>query len=102
MSKNVGRIKQIIGPVVDVEFENQLPPILNALHVKVDGNRVVLEVAQHLGENTLRSIAMSATEGLKRGEEVTDEVIDGKQSVVWRQALNRVHIQKSIINWCLN
>jgi F-type H+-transporting ATPase subunit beta len=72
MSKNVGKIKQIIGPVVDVEFENELPPILNALHVKVDGNRVVLEVAQHLGENTLRSIAMSATEGLKRGEEVTD------------------------------
>ena len=72
MSKNVGKIKQIIGPVVDVEFEKELPPILNALHVKVDGNRVVLEVAQHLGENTLRSIAMSATEGLKRGEEVTD------------------------------
>ena len=72
MSKNVGKIKQIIGPVVDVEFENELPPILNALHVKVDGNRVVLEVAQHLGENTLRSIAMSATEGLKRGEEVSD------------------------------
>ncbi len=72
MSKNVGKIKQIIGPVVDVEFENELPPILNALHVKVDGKRVVLEVAQHLGENTLRSIAMSATEGLKRGEEVTD------------------------------
>ena len=72
MSKNVGKIKQIIGPVVDVEFENELPPILNALHVKVDGNRVVLEVAQHLGENTLRSIAMSATEGLKRGEKVTD------------------------------
>ena len=72
MSKNVGKIKQIIGPVVDVEFENELPPILNALHVNVDGNRVVLEVAQHLGENTLRSIAMSATEGLKRGEEVTD------------------------------
>ena len=72
MSKNVGRIKQIIGPVVDVEFENDLPSILNALHVKVDGNRVVLEVAQHLGENTLRSIAMSATEGLKRGEKVTD------------------------------
>ena len=72
MSKNVGKIKQIIGPVVDVEFEKDLPPILNALHVKVDGNRVVLEVAQHLGENTLRSIAMSATEGLKRGEEVID------------------------------
>jgi F-type H+-transporting ATPase subunit beta len=72
MSKNLGKIKQIIGPVVDVEFEGELPPILNALHVKVDNNRVVLEVAQHLGENTLRSIAMSATEGLKRGKEVTD------------------------------
>ena len=72
MSKNVGKIKQIIGPVVDVEFEDELPPILNALHVKIGGNRVVLEVAQHLGENTLRSIAMSATEGLKRGEEVSD------------------------------
>ena len=72
MSKNVGKIKQIIGPVVDVEFENELPPILNALHVKVDANRIVLEVAQHLGENTIRSIAMSATEGLKRGEEVID------------------------------
>ncbi len=72
MSKKVGKIKQIIGPVVDVEFENDLPPILNALHVMVEGNRVVLEVAQHLGENTLRSIAMSATEGLKRGEEVKD------------------------------
>ncbi|MAJ24045.1 MAG: F0F1 ATP synthase subunit beta [Rickettsiales bacterium] len=72
MSKNLGKIKQIIGPVVDVEFEDDLPPILNALHVKVANNRIVLEVAQHLGENTLRSIAMSATEGLKRGAEVSD------------------------------
>ena len=72
MSKNLGKIKQIIGPVVDVEFEGDLPPILNALHVKVANNRIVLEVAQHLGENTLRSIAMSATEGLKRGAEVSD------------------------------
>ena len=72
MSKNLGKIKQIIGPVVDVEFESELPPILNALHVKENNNRVVLEVAQHLGENTLRSIAMSATEGLKRGADVID------------------------------
>ncbi len=72
MSKNLGKIKQIIGPVVDVEFEGELPPILNALHVNMNNSRVVLEVAQHLGENTLRSIAMSATEGLKRGEEVID------------------------------
>ena len=72
MSKNIGKIKQIIGPVVDIEFEGELPPILNALHVNANNTRVVLEVAQHLGENTLRSIAMSATEGLKRGEEVSD------------------------------
>ena len=72
MSKNLGKIKQIIGPVVDVEFEGTLPPILNALHVNIEKNRVVLEVAQHLGENTIRSIAMSATDGLKRGEEVID------------------------------
>ena len=65
MSKKLGKIKQIIGPVVDVEFEGELPPILNALHVQLENSRVVLEVAQHLGENTLRSIAMSATEGLK-------------------------------------
>ncbi len=72
MSKNLGKIKTIIGPVVDVEFEGELPPILNALHVKVANNRIVLEVAQHLGENTIRSIAMSATEGLQRGAEVSD------------------------------
>ena len=72
MSKNVGKIKQIIGPVVDVEFENELPPILNALHVKVDGNRVVLEVAQHLGEGRVRAISMQGTDGLRRGAEVSD------------------------------
>ena len=72
MNKNIGKIKQIIGPVVDVEFEGELPPILNALHVKIEKNRVVLEVAQHLGENTVRSVAMSATDGLKRGVEVND------------------------------
>ena len=65
MNKNIGKIKQIIGPVVDVEFEGELPPILNALHVKIDKIRIVLEVAQHLGENTVRSVAMSATDGLK-------------------------------------
>ncbi|MEC8099694.1 MAG: F0F1 ATP synthase subunit beta [Pseudomonadota bacterium] len=72
MSKNIGKIKQVIGPVVDVEFEDALPPILNALHIKLNKNRIVLEVAQHLGENTVRSVAMSATDGLKRGEVVED------------------------------
>ncbi|MBV69275.1 MAG: F0F1 ATP synthase subunit beta [Pelagibacterales bacterium] len=72
MSKNLGKIKQVIGPVVDVEFEGSLPPILNALHIKEKNLKIVLEVAQHLGENTVRSVAMSATDGLKRGTQVED------------------------------
>ena len=73
MAKNkTGIITQVIGAVVDVKFEENLPPILNALEVDNDGNRLVLEVAQHLGENTVRCIAMDSTEGLVRGAEVTD------------------------------
>src|SRR5512139_2188448 len=68
----VGKITQVIGAVVDVQFEDHLPAILNALETKNGGNRLVLEVAQHLGENTVRTIAMDATEGLVRGQEVTD------------------------------
>jgi F-type H+/Na+-transporting ATPase subunit beta len=73
MSINVkGRIAQVIGAVVDVEFDGELPSILNALETLNNGKRLVLEVAQHLGENTVRTIAMDATEGLVRGQEVTD------------------------------
>jgi F-type H+-transporting ATPase subunit beta len=72
MTKKNGKIKQIIGPVVDVEFPDDLPAIMNALHINNNNNRIVLEVAQHLGENTVRSVAMSATDGLKRGTEVED------------------------------
>merc|ERR1711959_261135 len=68
-----GKIKSVIGAVVDVQFENDLPNILNALEVEDHGIRVVLEVAQHLGERTVRTIAMDATEGLKRGQTVRDE-----------------------------
>ncbi|NKB79322.1 F0F1 ATP synthase subunit beta [Ochrobactrum daejeonense] len=69
----VGRVTQVIGAVVDVQFdEGQLPLILNALEVDNQGHRLVLEVAQHLGENTVRTIAMDATEGLVRGQEVRD------------------------------
>ena len=71
-SNNVGRIAQVIGAVVDVTFENQLPAILSALETDNNGNRLVLEVAQHLGENTVRTIAMDSTEGLTRGQTVTD------------------------------
>ena len=68
-----GRITQVIGAVVDVKFpEGQLPLILNALEVDNQGHRLVLEVAQHLGEDTVRTIAMDATEGLVRGQEVRD------------------------------
>src|SRR3978361_1353307 len=67
-----GRITQVIGAVVDVQFEGHLPAILNALETKNGGNRLVLEVAQHLGESTVRTIAMDTTEGLVRGGEVTD------------------------------
>ena len=73
MAKNaVGKISQVIGAVVDVEFDGAIPDILNALEVDNNGQRLVLEVAQHLGENTVRTIAMDATEGLVRGEEATD------------------------------
>ena len=73
MSTNVvGRISQVIGAVVDVEFDEDLPPILNALETDNAGNRLVLEVAQHLGENAVRTIAMDSTEGLVRGQEVKD------------------------------
>ena len=67
---NQGKVVQIMGAVVDVKFENQLPSILDALEIEQDGSKLVLEVAQHLGENTVRTIAMDKTEGLKRGQDV--------------------------------
>ncbi|UWQ18781.1 F0F1 ATP synthase subunit beta [Jannaschia sp. M317] len=76
---NTGKITQVIGAVVDVQFDGDLPAILNALTTDNQGNRLVLEVAQHLGENTVRAIAMDATEGLVRGQAVTDT--DGPISV---------------------
>ena len=69
---SVGRISQVLGAVVDVQFDGDLPNILNALEAENQGKRLVLEVAQHLGENTVRTIAMDATEGLVRGQEVKD------------------------------
>jgi len=71
-TNNVGRISQVIGAVVDVTFDNNLPAILSALETQNNGQRLVLEVAQHLGENTVRTIAMDSTEGLTRGQTVTD------------------------------
>jgi F-type H+/Na+-transporting ATPase subunit beta len=70
--QNTGRITQVIGPVIDVKFDGHLPKILNALETKNHGNRLVLEVEQHLGEDTVRCIAMDVSEGLVRGQPVTD------------------------------
>ena len=67
-----GEVRQVMGAVVDVQFSDQLPEILNALETDNHGNRLVLEVAQHLGENTVRTIAMDSTEGLVRGQQVVD------------------------------
>ena len=72
MANAVGKITQVIGAVVDVQFEDSLPAILNSLETDNNGKRLVLEVAQHLGENTVRTIAMDGTEGLVRGQSVTD------------------------------
>jgi len=71
-ANQTGHITQVIGAVVDVQFEGHLPAILNAIETTNNGNRLVLEVAQHLGESTVRTIAMDTTEGLVRGGEVTD------------------------------
>ena len=72
MAQSKGKVTQIIGAVVDVQFDGELPAILNSLTTDNNGKKLVLEVAQHLGENSVRTIAMDATEGLVRGQEVLD------------------------------
>src|SRR5687768_10253325 len=70
---NVGKVKQIIGAVIDVQFEGKLPEIYNSLELKKEnGDTLVLEVQQHLGEDSVRTIAMDGTEGIVRGTEVVD------------------------------
>ena len=71
-SNSVGKITQVLGAVVDVQFEGELPAILNALNAENQGKRLVLEVAQHLGEKTVRTVAMDSTDGLVRGQPATD------------------------------
>jgi F-type H+/Na+-transporting ATPase subunit beta len=71
-TNNIGRVSQVIGAVVDVTFDSDLPEILSALTTDNNGNKLVLEVAQHLGESTVRTIAMDSTDGLTRGQPVTD------------------------------
>jgi len=89
MANAKGKITQVIGAVVDVQFDNHLPEILNALTTDNNGKKLVLEVSQHLGENTVRTIAMDASEGLVRGQEVVDT--DGPISVpVGNATLGRI------------
>ena len=89
MANAKGKITQVIGAVVDVQFDNHLPEILNALTTDNNGKKLILEVAQHLGENTVRTIAMDASEGLVRGQEVVDT--DGPISVpVGNATLGRI------------
>ena len=71
-TNTIGKIKQIIGAVVDVQFDGELPAILNALKVDNQGKTLILEVAQHLGENTVRTIAMDSTDGLVRSQDAVD------------------------------
>src|SRR5690348_15962499 len=90
MAKNlVGKITQVMGAVVDVQFEGDLPAILNALNVQNQGKLLVLEVAQHLGEKTVRTIAMDTTDGLVRGQEAVDTG-DGITVPVGREVLGRI------------
>ena len=73
MSKNIGKVVQVIGTVVDVEFpQENLPEIYNALELEVNGDKLVLEVEQHVGNNWARCLALGATEGVSRGIEVKD------------------------------
>src|ERR1043165_7379743 len=106
---NVGKIKQIIGPVVDVSFEaegSKLPSILSALEVTRDnGQKVILEVQQHLGEDGVRTVAMDSTDGLRRGMDATDlgapitmpvgESIKGRLFNVIGEAIDGIHVPVS-------
>ena len=88
-ANTTGRITQVLGAVVDVQFDGDVPAILNALHVRRSDSTLVLEVAQHLGENTVRTIAMDATEGLTRGDQAEDT--GGPITVpVGRETLGRI------------
>ena len=73
MNKNTGTVSQIMGPVLDIRFpEGQLPDLLSAIEISNNGDKVVAEVAQHIGDNVVRCIAMSSTDGLQRGIEAVD------------------------------
>ena len=71
--KHIGKVVQVIGPVLDIRFEDgQLPALLNAIEIELNGKKLIVEVAQHIGDNLVRCIAMSGTDGLVRGAEAVD------------------------------
>ena len=73
MAKHIGTVTQVIGPVLDIRFaDNQLPALLNAIEVPLNGGKIIAEVAQHIGDNVVRCIAMSSTDGLQRGVQAID------------------------------
>ena len=89
MSKNLGTVKQIIGAVVDVHFEGELPEVYTALEIDNNGKKLVLETQQHIGSNLVRTIAMGSTDGLKRGDEVTNTGV-GITVPVGKETLGRI------------
>jgi F0F1-type ATP synthase beta subunit len=102
-----GTVTQVIGPVVDVKFpEGHLPAILNALEASVDGRRLVMEVAQHLGENTVRTIAMDMSEGLTRGQDVRDTgapiSVPVGQHLPLHQVVGKVFGHLQVWKWFVN
>ena len=73
MSKHIGTVTQVIGPVLDIRFaDNELPALLNAIEIPLNGGMITAEVAQHIGDNVVRCVAMSSTDGLQRGVEAVD------------------------------
>lgn len=109
MSKNIGTITQVIGPVVDVVFDGTLPAIYNALEIKTKDGVLVLETEQHIGHNEVRAIAMSSTDGLVRGQEVVDmgepisvpvgEVVLGRMFDVVGNAIDMMDAPKDAVRW---
>ena len=88
-NKKTGKIKQVIGAVVDVEFDGDLPAIYNALEIKTKSGVLVLEVEQHIGSSVVKTLAMGPTDGLKRGDEVIDTGV-GISVGVGKETLGRI------------
>ena len=111
--KNIGKVVQIIGPVLDIKFENgKLPNLLNAIEIEHEGKTVVCEVAQQLGDDIVRCIAMSSTDGMVRGMEAVDtgsgitvpvgECTLGRIFNLLGEAIDNLPQPESKENWCIH